>query len=190
LHSIGELPDETARMRLADARAQIQDMLGIVRQLSLDLRPAILDNLGLVPALRWQLNRFTAQTQVQIDFKHTEQVERRFASQLETAAFRIVQEALTNVARHAGVSQAEVRVWASEEALTLEIVDHGQGFDPEAALAMGQSSGLAGMRERVSLLGGVFAIHSAPGSGTTVKADLPVAVPLERRHEKRTGPLT
>jgi PAS domain S-box-containing protein len=190
LHAIGELPDEGARKRLADARSQIQDLLGRVRQLSLDLRPAILDNLGLVPALRWQIDRFVAQTQVQIDFRHTEKVERRFATQVETAAFRIVQEALTNIARHAGVSRGEVVVWATEETLTLEIEDQGQGFDPEAVLSIGQSSGLTGMRERASLLGGVFTINSARGSGTTVRAELPLAMPLERRHERRTGSLS
>jgi len=101
-------------------------------------------------------------------------LERRFQPEIETAVYRIVQEALTNVARHAGVSKVTVRLWADEEALNVQIEDQGAGFDREAALATGTSSGLSGMHERVALLGGRLTIETAPGTGTRLTAELPL----------------
>jgi two-component system, NarL family, sensor histidine kinase UhpB len=101
-------------------------------------------------------------------------VERRFSSQLETGAYRIVQEALTNAARHAGVASVTVRVWADADKLNLQIEDRGCGFDPEAVLKTRPSSGLIGMRERITLLDGHMTVESSPGSGTTIGAELPL----------------
>lgn len=105
---------------------------------------------------------YTAQTQVAVTFQHTG-LERRFPPEVETAVYRIVQEALTNVARHAGVPEVTVRLWADQNMLGLQIEDQGTDFDPEATLAAGTSSGLAGMRERALLLGGHLTVESAPG---------------------------
>ena len=93
---------------------------------------------------------------------------------METTAYRIVQEALTNVARHAGVPGVTVRVWATADALGVQIEDHGRGFDPEAALTTPRSIGLAGMQERVLLVGGRLTIDSRPGEGTKITAELPI----------------
>jgi signal transduction histidine kinase len=108
-----------------------------------------------------------------VEFKH-QGMESRFAPEVETAAYRIVQEALTNAARHAGVPRVAVRVWTDAGKLNLQIQDQGAGFDPEAVLRSPQSSGLIGMRERVRLLGGSMAIESNPGAGTAITAELPV----------------
>ena len=105
---------------------------------------------------------------------HTGIEHQRLKPEIETAAYRIVQEALTNVARHAGVNEVRVNVSADAESLCVRVVDQGKGFDPQGALAAGESSGLAGMRERSQLLGGTLMIESAAGVGTSVTAVLPL----------------
>lgn len=154
------------------ARQLVSELASRIRQLSLDLRPTMLDDLGLVPALLWYLERYTAQTGVKVDFKHC-RAERRFSSDVETAAYRMIQEALTNVARHSGADSAVVRLLADDEMLRIEVEDHGVGYDPDAVMRRGSTSGLAGMHERASLLGGRFAVKSSPGSGTRLTAVLP-----------------
>lgn len=167
------LPAGAARTHLREAETVIQELIGRVRELSLDLRPAMLDDLGLLPALLWHIERYTAQTRVRVSFQHAG-LERRFPPQVETAAYRIVQEALTNVARHAGVDHATVRLDVESNALWVYIGDEGQGFDAEAGPAAPESSGLAGMRERASLLGGRLTVQSNPGSGVCLAAELPI----------------
>jgi signal transduction histidine kinase len=93
---------------------------------------------------------------------------------VETAAFRIVQEALTNVARHAGAPTVKVRVWRNGASLAVQVADAGKGFDVAAALAAGQSSGLSGMRERAAALGGKLDIESSSAGGTRLTAELPL----------------
>lgn len=157
---------------VAEAVKLVDELLQSVRNLSLDLRPAVLDDLGIVPALLSHIERYTTQTGIRVDFKHTG-LDRRFSADLETAAYRMVQEGLTNVARHAGVMDATVRAFASEDTLSVHIEDRGKGFDP-AHIALGTSSGLAGMRERAQLLGGTLALDSAPGTGTKILAEIPI----------------
>ena len=164
--------------RLAEAQALVNDLTTRVRELSLDLRPAMLDDLGLLPTLLWHVKRFTAQTQIQVLMKHTG-MERRFASDVEIAVYRIVQEGLTNVVRHASVREVSVWLWCTEEHIGVRMEDHGRGFKPEEVLAAHTSSGLAGMTERVRLLGGQLTIESAPGQGTRLTAELPLGAPLE-----------
>jgi signal transduction histidine kinase/predicted Ser/Thr protein kinase len=169
----GELPADELKTRFEQARAVVDDLLAKVRRLSFDLRPADLDQLGLLPALLALFERYTAQTGVLVNFKH-QAVEGRFASEVETGAYRVVQEALTNAARHARVSRINVRVWTGAGMLNLQIEDRGCGFDPEVVLKTPQSSGLIGMQERIMLLGGRMTIESSPGSGTTITAELPL----------------
>jgi signal transduction histidine kinase len=104
-------------------------------------------------------------------------VEKRSSPDVETTAYRIVQESLTNVARHAGVAGATVRVWASADMLSLQIEDRGRGFDVAVALATPRSGGLTGMQERVKLLGGQLTIESRPGAGSQITAELPLRNP-------------
>ena len=148
----------------------VNDLIMRVRDLSLDLRPPMLDDLGLLPALLWLVERFSRQTSIAIDFRHRG-LDRRFPQDVETAAYRIVQEALANVARHADVSQAQVHASTDDHRLNVVIADQGKGFDTGAELVSGTTSGLSGMRERVRILGGRLSIESGPGAGTQVRAE-------------------
>ena len=158
---------------LNSARALVSDLITRVREISLNLRPSMLDDLGLLPALKWQCERYTAQTDIQVVFEFN-RLERRFPPEIETAAYRIVQEALTNVARHAGVDQAFLEVWSDDEQIGVQVIDHGKGFDTGIDLATSHTTGLSGMSERVALLGGTWCLMSAPGLGTQVKATFPL----------------
>jgi len=170
----GRLPVDHIKSQFQEAQLLVNELMGRVRDLSLDLRPAMLDDLGLLHALLWHLERYTVQTGVSVALAHTGIEGQRLAPEMETAAYRIVQEALTNVARHAAVDKVKVNVSADAENLSVQISDQGGGFDPQAALAAGKSSGLAGMRERAQLLGGTLMIESAASVGTTVTALLPI----------------
>jgi PAS domain S-box-containing protein len=167
-----QLPARPGDARLARASALTAELLRRVQDLSLDLRPAMLDDLGLRPALVSLVERYSAQTGVEVALACAG-LETRLDSHVETAAFRIVQEALTNVARHAGVKHAAVECSVAEHALTVQVSDKGVGFDVDA-VPVGASSGLVGMEERARSTGGQLWIWSAPGRGSTVVAELPV----------------
>jgi PAS domain S-box-containing protein len=158
---------------LTSALGIVDDLIVQVRSLSLELRPTILDDLGLIPALLWYFNRYTTQTNIKVRFKH-QGIQDRFAHNFETAVFRIVQEALTNVARYAEVNQVSVRLLLEDNILTLEITDKGKGFDKEQMLSTNLSAGITGMIERAALLGGHLDIKSAPGRGCQIRATLPL----------------
>jgi PAS domain S-box-containing protein len=159
---------------LGQAQMLVNELMARARKLSLDLRPGMLDDLGLLPTLLWHIEHYTAQTRVQVTFKNSGLEGRRFAPEVETAAYRIAQEALTNIARHAGVNQATLRVWTEARALLIQVEDRGKGFDPEAAMAGNDTSGLSGMRERAALLGGQLTIESVSGAGTRLTAELEI----------------
>jgi len=165
-------PRQATTDRLRETQGSVDELISRVSDLSLDLRPAMLDDLGLLPALLWHLERYASRTGVRVDFKHNG-LEGRFAPEVETAAYRIIQEALTNVARHAGVSETTVRLWADQDTLLVRIEDQGTGFDPAAVLAAGHASGLAGMQERAALCGGQLTVDSEPGGGTRLALELP-----------------
>jgi PAS domain S-box-containing protein len=165
-----QAPADTIETRLAEARALVEELMEKVDELSLDLRPAMLDDLGLLPALLWHFERYATQTGVRVSLEHSG-MERRFATELETALYRVVQEALTNVARHAGVNEVTVRVWAEQVSLSVQVEDHGAGFDPQADLVARGNSGLSGMYERAAFLGGELSVESAPGTGTCLTAE-------------------
>jgi signal transduction histidine kinase len=166
----------------AKARQMVNELIGRVRQMSLDLRPAMLDDLGLLPALIWQIDRYSSQTGIEVQFNQVGLQDRRFDSQVEITAYRLVQEALTNVARHAQVTEASVRVWVGESTLLVHVSDQGVGFDLGTVLHQMDGRGLLGMRERVKYVGGKLSIESQPGRGTQVMAELPVAE-LEKEGE-------
>ena len=160
-----------ATVDLTQAQALAEQLLERVRDLSLRLRPPMLDDLGLVPTLLWHFEHYRAQTGIEVQFHHRGVVA-RLPAETEITAFRLIQEALTNVARHAGVRDVTVELWSEEHRLRLRVEDQGRGFDP-AALA-GPSIGLTGMRERAALAGGVLTMESRPHGGTRVGAELPL----------------
>ncbi len=150
-------------LQLADSTIQS------VRRISTELRPAVLD-LGLAAALEWQTREFQARTGIRCRLRLPDQEE--VAPDVSTALFRIFQEALTNIARHAGATRAEVVLKKQPDGLVLLIRDNGRGFDP--ASSSSKSLGLLGMRERAAILGGGVDISSASGKGTRVTARIPL----------------
>ena len=162
---------------LARAISMVDTLQARVRSLSLNLRPAALDDRGLLAALLLQCNQHTAHG-LEVRVLHNGVSGRRFPPEVETTAYRVAQEGLTNVARHAGVTAATIRLWADEEILGIQVEDEGRGFVVPPLLSGTPSGGLSGMRERVALVGGEFVIESTPGSGTRVTAELPVKHPL------------
>ncbi len=159
---------------LKRAQDLVRDLSSQVRDLSLRLRPTMLDDLGLLPALLWLVDPAATRTRLRINFEHSG-LGRRLGTSVETAAYRIVQEALTNVARHAGVEEATVRAWLEEGILHLAIQDQGRGFRVDDHSGRRCSAGLSGMKERAALLHGHLNVESSPGSGTRVTAALPLS---------------
>ncbi len=177
LDSASTLPPEDRIEHVERGRELADDLIKKVRNLSLDLRPSMLDDLGLQPALLWHMDRFTSLTGIQVNFVQKGLEGERFSTNLEITAYRVVQEGLTNIARHSGVKEATVRVLYSANCLTIQIEDRGAGFEAKGALDGGFSRGLLGMRERVAFVGGSLTIDSVPGWGTLLVVELPVPQP-------------
>ncbi len=165
-------PAHPEKGNLESAQAMMADLMQRVRSLSLELRPTILDDLGLVPAVLWHLERYTAVTGIPVEFKPSG-ADRRFSALVESTTYRVLQESLTNIARHAGATQVTVSLWADEERLGLQVEDNGVGFDP-AVIAPQLTGGLSGMQERAKICGGQLLIDSQPGQGTYLSLELPV----------------
>jgi PAS domain S-box-containing protein len=160
--------------RMAEAREMASELMNKVRNLSLDLRPAMLDDFGLFVALRWLFDLFQSRTGISVKCDHDLDSKQRFDPHVETAAFRIIQEALTNIARYASVKEAKVTL-LSGKTLSIEIADKGTGFNvAQVTQNAAKSAGLSGMQERAHLLGGSVNIISKPGAGTRVIAEIPL----------------
>lgn len=169
---LGARQPEKSAQSLAQSLGLVNELMNQTRRLSLALRPATLDHLGLLPALVWHFRNYTRQTNIEVEFNHENLTNRRFDAAVETAVYRVVQEALTNTARHAAAALVSVRIWIDNERLILQIEDDGAGFEVEKVFAQTVSTGLTGMRERVALLGGEFRLESKPGAGTKLVAEL------------------
>lgn len=162
------------RERTAEVRALVADALRQARTLAFELRPTVLDDLGLVAALRRLVEEVGAAGAPVVEFAaHGLDEGRRIAPELETVVYRVVQEALTNVVRHAAASAASVVVAREGDRVRAVVDDDGQGFLLEATDR--PSLGLAGMTERAALVGGSLAIDTGEGRGTTVRLEVPVA---------------
>lgn len=164
---------EKQKTSFSEAQTIIDDLMTRVRNMSLDLRPSMLDDLGLLPALLAHFKRYTIQTGIEVVFQH-QGMQDRLSSKAETEVYRIIQEALTNVARHAQVHEVTVHILVQFGVVALKIKDEGVGFDPTSKTANGQTSGIVGMRERAVLLGGRFTLHSVPEKGTELVVELPL----------------
>jgi signal transduction histidine kinase len=162
---------ESARVATAELREQIVETLQNVRRLAVELRPSALDDFGLAPALDRLAEAFNEQSGIAVDVE-TNVDDRRLAPEVETALYRIVQEALTNVVKHAEATRVSIVVTRRGSSVTAVIEDDGQGFG--AGGGTGEGLGLVGMKERVGLLGGRLALESTEGAGTTVVAEVPV----------------
>jgi signal transduction histidine kinase len=157
---------------VVQARQLVKETTRQIREMCFRLRPSILDEVGLAPALRWLTHWFEEQYGVQVGFG-SQGVDGRLSSEIETTIYRLVQEGLTNAMRHAQATSVSVHLEVLSDAVTLNISDDGVGFELSEAL-LGQSSGLVGMRERVGLASGTLDIHSQPGQGTQLAARIPL----------------
>jgi signal transduction histidine kinase/sensor domain CHASE-containing protein len=175
LDTASTLPPEDRLAPIERGRQLAEDLIKKVRNLSLDLRPSMLDDLGLLPALLWHFDRYTSLTGIRINFVQNGLEGARFSINLEITAYRVIQEGLTNIARHAGVKEATVRVLYTTNLLTIQIEDRGAGFNAKDALDGQRSRGLLGMRERIAFVGGSLTIDSVPGWGTLLIVELPVS---------------
>jgi len=173
LKAIEEAPgSERAREEAVRVRELVTQTLHDVRRLSVELRPKALDDFGLVPALQRLAQGFSEQTGIKVEVAST-LGERRLPSEVETALYRIVQEALTNVVKHARASNVSVLVTRRDGRVSAVIEDDGRGFNAGADRTEGL--GLVGMEERVALLNGKLIVESTEGVGTTVVAEVPLA---------------
>jgi signal transduction histidine kinase len=172
LRSIEEAPsDEEMRSAVREVRDLVRSTLQDVRQLAVELRPKALDDFGLVAALERLTESFVEQTGIAVEFQ-TALPEGRLPAEAETALYRIVQESLTNIVKHARASRVSVVLTRKDDSVSVIVEDDGVGFEPGRAREGGL--GLVGMRERVGLLGGRFTVESRPGAGTTFVAEVPL----------------
>ena len=171
LKAVEEAKSDAERAEaLAAVREQVVETLHDVRRLAVELRPKALDDFGLVAALERLRDTFSEQTGMRVDLEAN--VGDRLPSDVETALYRIVQEALTNIVKHAQASAVSIVLARSGRAITAVIEDDGRGFTPRRPAATG--SGLLGMGERLALLGGKLKIESSPGAGATIVAEVPL----------------
>lgn len=161
--------------KLSGIQSFVDDIIDNVRNISRELRPSILDDLGLISTLEWQCEAFQKKSGISCSFEANVPSD-RFEKSVTNAAFRIVQEALTNVGRHAIASSVKVSVTETRSLLEIRVADNGKGL-LESDLKK-RSLGILGMRERARLLGGSFEILGTPGSGTVVTASLPIKQPI------------
>jgi signal transduction histidine kinase len=180
LQVLGSMTDPSdVPARLDDSMSLIDRVLQQVRTLSLDLRPALLDDLGLAPALNWLLDRQARRAGFLPQF-NADAANGRLPPELETTCFRVAQEALTNIVRYARARHVSIELGRGATEIWLTVRDDGVGFDVAAErerAARGQSTGLLGMQERVDLLGGQMRIESTPGLGSTIYVRLPLTPP-------------
>jgi signal transduction histidine kinase len=151
----------------------VEKSVHLVHRFARELRPAVLDDLGLIPAMHAYLKGFMADTGIRVSLQAFAGIERA-DSTLRTVLYRVAQEALTNVERHAHASRVTVSIAQLPQGLCMKITDDGRSFDVERALQGGKRLGLLGMRERLEMVGGSFSITSSRGKGTTIEARLPL----------------
>ena len=162
------------RRKIVTTQRLVTESVNAVHRFARELRPMILDDLGLIPALDAYIADFRKRTRIAVQFTAYPEVERLSTVQ-RVVLYRVVQAALCNVARHARARRAKVRIHHEEETIYLSIRDNGRSFDVERILNVKRYKrlGLLGMRERVEMVGGRFFVDSAPGKGTTIRVEIP-----------------
>jgi signal transduction histidine kinase len=166
----GELQDKTQMML-----ASVDETLQVVRKIATELRPGVLDDLGLIAAIEWQCREFESRFGIKCTLD-TEIHELETSHEISTAVFRVFQETLTNILRHAKASRAEIRISISNDTLGVTISDNGRGITEEE-ITQKNSLGLLGMKERMLSIGGDILITGIPGAGTVVR----LVIPLQRQ---------
>ena len=169
------LNNKDLQEKISSTQRLVEKSVDIVHRFARELRPTVLDDLGLIPALHSYMKSFTTRTGVRASLKVFAAVEQLNTAQ-RTVLFRVAQEALTNVARHAQASRVEVNIRKFPDCIGMKIKDDGKSFDAERVLhSKGNGRlGLLGMRERLEMIGGTFAIASLPGKGTSIQAQIPL----------------
>jgi signal transduction histidine kinase len=166
-------------VRLQEARALAASLLEEIRRLILDLRPMALDDFGLAPAIRWYAETHLEEAGVAASVE-VDQPSKRLPKHLEVSLFRMVQEAVNNIVRHADARHARIGLAFQDSVATVRVSDDGRGFEADAVLGLAvpaRSFGLLGMQERVRLLNGQISIHSRPGEGTVIAIEIPIEEP-------------
>jgi two-component system sensor histidine kinase UhpB len=171
--------DGAKSKRIDETAAILEKLLGQVRQISVDLRPSTLDDLGLVPALRSLLDQQGRRASVAVHFS-AKDVPENLNPEIQTTCFRIAQEAITNALRHANATRIDVDLARENGSLRLRVRDNGRGFDAESAQAQTAGLGLIGIKERAALVDAQAKVVSSPNKGTTVEVSLPLTFPAER----------
>ncbi len=175
--------------KIATTHRLVEKSVDIVHRFAQELRPTVLDDLGLIPALHAHLQQYMADTGIRASLKAYAGIEKASAA-VRTALFRVAQESLSNVARHAGATQVSVSIENIKGTITMKITDNGQGFDVDATTTARASNrlGMLGMRERIEMIGGTFCVDSAPGQATTILAKIkPAAPPPRKRAAKKSA---
>jgi signal transduction histidine kinase len=159
---------------IARTQRLVEKSVNIVHQFARELRPAVLDDLGLIPALHSFVKLFSKRTHIHVNMKAFAEIDRLDGNE-RTVLYRVAQEALTNVSRHAQASRVELNLQKLPSAARMEITDTGKSFEVERILHTRRNKrlGLLGMRERVEMIGGTFCVESAPGQGTTIRVEIP-----------------
>ena len=168
-NSIGIRREDQSRAHIERIKRLVEGTVDVARNMALLLRPSMLDDLGLVPALEWQGREVSRRGNMEVEV-HSEHVSEQLPDEVKVCVYRLVQEALNNAATHAEAKNAKVSVVQTADKIIVEIADDGRGFDPQRMRGMG----ILGMEERVRRLGGSLTIQSVPGKGATVKAELPI----------------
>ncbi|MBV8033185.1 MAG: sensor histidine kinase [Betaproteobacteria bacterium] len=179
--ALGLLPPDNVevRMRIADSLALVEGTLQAIEHLMAELRPPLLDEYGLGAALGFLAKGFSARTGVACAVEDPHEVGRSLPRDAAVALFRIAQEALANVFKHAAARHARIRLEAAPGGVRVEIADDGSGFDRRERLAQHHRWGMTTMQERAAAVGGRIEVESAPGAGTLVRAWVPLAGPAQ-----------
>lgn len=172
---IGDGGDVTGRT--AELMERTDAVIDSLHRLAADLRPASLDHLGLEAALRQYSRSAGSKFGLQVHFKARGMIGKRFSTEVETSLYRVVQEAMANVVRHARATRAEVLLQRRGDRVTVMVEDNGVGFEPEEVRQRGDHVGLLGIEERAEALGGTLTVESTPGAGTTIVVEVPIADP-------------
>lgn len=168
---IGAEASAPVKQKIKDLLEMLDGTVKTVRRIASDLRPSLLDDLGLVAAMEWQLEEFEKRSDIKTIFSN-DVSNMELAEDIKTGLFRIFQESLTNVARHSDAKEVKVNLWQDVDGISLDITDNGKGFDKFATTAT-KKLGILGMNERALMMGGVFETISELGKGTTVSVKIP-----------------